>query len=40
MNTKSYAAAIPPRTVTREWRIAKACLRREIFAGEQDAAGR
>jgi RNA polymerase sigma factor (TIGR02999 family) len=30
---------VSPRTVKREWRIAKAWLRREIFAGEHDAAG-
>jgi RNA polymerase sigma factor (TIGR02999 family) len=31
---------VSPRTVKREWRMAKAWLRREIFAGEHDAAGR
>jgi RNA polymerase sigma factor (TIGR02999 family) len=30
---------VSPRTVKREWRMAKAWLRREIFAGEHDAAG-
>jgi RNA polymerase sigma factor (TIGR02999 family) len=30
---------VSPRTVKREWRIAKAWLRREIFAGEHNAAG-
>jgi RNA polymerase sigma factor (TIGR02999 family) len=29
---------VSPRTVKREWRMAKAWLRREIFAGEHDAA--
>jgi RNA polymerase sigma factor (TIGR02999 family) len=31
---------ISPRTVKREWRMAKAWLRREIMNGEDDAAGR
>jgi RNA polymerase sigma factor (TIGR02999 family) len=30
---------VSPRTVKREWRMAKAWLRREIFSGEHDAAG-
>ena len=30
---------ISPRTVKREWRMAKAWLRREIFGGANDAAG-
>jgi RNA polymerase sigma factor (TIGR02999 family) len=30
---------VSPRTVKREWRMAKAWLRREIFAGEHNAAG-
>jgi RNA polymerase sigma-70 factor, ECF subfamily len=31
---------VSPRTVKREWRIAKAWLRREIMTGEDDVAGR
>ena len=31
---------ISPRTVKREWRMAKAWLRREIMTEEDDAAGR
>jgi RNA polymerase sigma factor (TIGR02999 family) len=31
---------VSPRTVKREWRMAKAWLRREIMVGEDDAAGR
>lgn len=33
------ALEISPRTVKREWRMARAWLRREVFAGEDDAAG-